>query len=105
MQKQVSVVLIDDNPSALEGVAARIRTEPGFRVLASSAEVEVALENVRNTRPDVVILNVLRPGSDGLTVAGDTAYDQDLAHDDFTGRRIVVYQDDRDGFLHANHCR
>ena len=45
----------------------------------------------------------LELGRDGHDLK--SAVGQDLAHDDFTGRRIVVYQDDRDGFLHANHCR
>ena len=53
----VTLVLIDDNRLLREGLTAMIHTQPGFRVLATSADVEEALERAREAKPDVVLLN------------------------------------------------
>jgi len=68
--KAISLVLIEDNPSARKGVVARIRAQPGFRVLATSAELEVALRKVRETKPDLVLLNLGWEGDGSLMLAG-----------------------------------
>ena len=53
----ISLVLIDDNRLVREGIAAMIRTQADFRVLASSADVDEALEFAGAARPDVVLLD------------------------------------------------
>jgi DNA-binding NarL/FixJ family response regulator len=53
----IALVLIDDNRLLLEGLSALIHSQPGFRVLAASADVEEALDKVRRARPDVVLLD------------------------------------------------
>lgn len=70
MSRAISMVLIDDNLAEHEMVVARIRAQPGFQVLATLAEVEVALEVVQALRPDVVLLNLRPEGDDSLTLAG-----------------------------------
>ena len=67
---RISLVLIDDNFSPNQGVVAHIRAQPGFRVLATLAEVEAALKEVRRIKPDVVLLNLRPHGDDTLTLAG-----------------------------------
>lgn len=64
------MVLVDDLRSSREGVVALIRAQPGFQVLAASAEIGEALRKVRETRPDVVLLNLRLEGNDSLTLAG-----------------------------------
>jgi DNA-binding NarL/FixJ family response regulator len=49
--------LIDDNRLLLEGLASLIHSQPGFKVLAASADVGEALDKVRQARPDVVLLD------------------------------------------------
>jgi two-component system, NarL family, nitrate/nitrite response regulator NarL len=66
----ISLVLIDDNPASREGVVARIRAQPGFHVIAAWAKSEAALQHVRDTRPDIVLLNLNRDDDDSLTLAG-----------------------------------
>jgi two-component system nitrate/nitrite response regulator NarL len=70
LSPRISLVLIDDNPSAREGVVARIRAEPGFRILATLTEVEAALQQVCEIKPDIVLLNLRQKGDDTLTLAG-----------------------------------
>jgi DNA-binding NarL/FixJ family response regulator len=62
--------LIDDNPAEREGVVALMRTQPGFQILTASAEFQEALDKVRETTPDVVLLNLRHDGDGGLTLAG-----------------------------------
>jgi two-component system nitrate/nitrite response regulator NarL len=69
LRKRISLVLIDDNPSAPEGVASRIRAQPGFHVLAASAEIDEALRQVREARPELVLLNLRQKGSARLALA------------------------------------
>ncbi len=69
MRKRISLVLIDDNPTAPEGVAFRIRAQPGFHVLAVSAKIVEALGLVRKARPELVLLNLRRKGSARLALA------------------------------------
>jgi DNA-binding NarL/FixJ family response regulator len=53
----ISLVLIDDNRLLREGIASLIHTQPGFMVLAAAADVDEALTKVRESRPDVVLLD------------------------------------------------
>ena len=97
--KRISIVLIDDNPSAREGVLARIRAEPAFHVLADSVGIEEALQRVLQTRPDLVLLNLAPKGGDFLGLAG-------ALHGDVPGSRVVVMglrslHEDVAGFLRA----
>jgi len=80
---RISILLIDDNLMAREGIVALIRSQPGFQVLAASANVEEALRQVRETRPDVVLLSLRREGQDRLTMAG-------LLHGQAPASRAIV---------------
>ena len=56
-EHSISLVLIDDNRLLREGIAALINTQPGFKVLAASADVDEAMEQVRNAKPNVVLVD------------------------------------------------
>jgi DNA-binding NarL/FixJ family response regulator len=77
------MLLIDDNPLAREGIVALIRAQPGFHVLAASAEIEAAFGKVRETKPDIVLLNLRRVGDDSLTAAG-------ALHGDVPESRVII---------------
>jgi DNA-binding NarL/FixJ family response regulator len=66
----ITLVLIHDEETDREGLVARLRAQPGARVLASAADVEEALRQVRKTTPDVVLLSLPAAGADGLALAG-----------------------------------
>ena len=50
-------MLIDDNRLLREGLTLMIHSQPGFRVLAASADVNEALQKVRDARPDIVLVD------------------------------------------------
>lgn len=65
-QQFVSIVIVDDNPSHLEFVAAALAS-PGRRILTST-DPEEALALINTHRPEIVLTDVLMPGMNGLQV-------------------------------------
>nr|MBP7622031.1 response regulator transcription factor [Gemmatimonadales bacterium] len=70
MPTPISVVLIDDNRLLREGLAILIREQPGFLVLAAFADIDDALQLVRDAKPNVVLLDFSLEGHDSLRVTG-----------------------------------
>ncbi len=66
-----------------EGIAAMIRTQPGFKVLAALADVEEALRKVREARPDVVLLDFGLENHDSLSLTA-------TVHSDVPSARVIV---------------
>jgi DNA-binding NarL/FixJ family response regulator len=64
----ISLVLIDDNRLLREGLTALIHAQPGFKVLAACADVDEALQKVREARPDVVLLDFGLEDHDSLSL-------------------------------------
>jgi DNA-binding NarL/FixJ family response regulator len=70
MRKDVSIVLVDDTRVARDGAMAILRAQSDVLVLAASAEIEAAVEQVRKIAPDIALLNLPQEGADNLTLAG-----------------------------------
>ena len=64
----IALVLIEDNRLLREGIAALIRNEPGFEILASSADAEEALRTVRAAKPNVVLVDFGLADHDSLSL-------------------------------------
>jgi len=64
----IALVLIDDNRLLREGLTAMIHTQPGFRVLAASADADEAMKKVREAKPDVVLLDFGLEDHDSLSL-------------------------------------
>ncbi len=65
---RTTVAIADDHPIVLRGLSALIEADPGFRVVATAADGELALEAIRATMPDVAILDLNMPQRSGLEV-------------------------------------
>ena len=61
-----TVLVADDDPSILD-FTSRVVTKAGHRVIRAERG-DVALELIRKERPDLIFLDVLMPGLDGLEV-------------------------------------
>ena len=64
-----SVYLVDDHRIFLTGVQAEL--EDDFDVVGSSYDVDTAVDEIRQVRPDVVLVDVHMPGGGGVTVVGN----------------------------------
>ena len=71
---QQTVLVVDDEAAIAEAVRARLSSE-GFRVLVA-ADGRQALEVSERERPDLVVLDLMLPGMDGLEVCKRLQHDR-----------------------------
>lgn len=62
------VLIADDHPIILDGLAQRFELRPEFEVVARCTNGNEALAAIRRLRPDVAILDLRMPGRTGLDV-------------------------------------
>ena len=77
MSDRHTVLVVDDEPDVL--LLCRVNLEfEGYEVI-EAADGEAALEQVREQRPDVVLLDVMMPKIDGWQVLDTIKNDEDIA--------------------------
>ncbi|MEU2588431.1 response regulator transcription factor [Streptomyces avermitilis] len=67
------VLVADDNPVVRAGLSALLSAHPGTEVVAEATNGEEAKALAGEHRPDVVLLDVRMPGTDGLTALPELA--------------------------------
>ena len=67
-RKVLRVVIVDDEPLAREDMAQLLAARRDVEVVARCSNGTEALEAVRTTRPDVLLLDIRMPGLDGFSV-------------------------------------
>ncbi|MFU8855842.1 MAG: response regulator [Deferrisomatales bacterium] len=80
---KIRLVLADDHPLVLEGLANLLGRDGAFEVLAQCPTGREALEAVREHRPDLLVLDLQMPGMDGLEVLR-------RLQEDGNGTRVVL---------------
>lgn len=81
----ISVVIIDDQALVRAGFRALLAAEADIAVLAEAADGAAGLAAVRETRPDVVLMDIRMPVLDGLSATEQITADASLA-----ATRVVV---------------
>jgi two-component system, NarL family, nitrate/nitrite response regulator NarL len=71
----ISIVLADDHPVVLHGVAGILRAQPEMNVLAACSDGTAATNAIRQFTPDVAVLDIAMPGRNGLDVLSDIVAD------------------------------
>jgi DNA-binding NarL/FixJ family response regulator len=62
----ISIVVADDHEVVRAGFAALLDTQPDFTVLGTAADGAEAVLRCRELAPDVVLMDVRMPGTDGI---------------------------------------
>jgi two-component system response regulator NreC len=62
------IVLADDHPVVRAGIRMLLEAEPGWEVVAESADAETAARQVRGHKPDVLVLDLAMPGRRSLDI-------------------------------------
>ncbi|MBM6401136.1 response regulator [Phycicoccus sonneratiae] len=81
----IRVVLVDDQPLLRAGFRMILDGEDDLEVVGEAADGEVAVAVVRDTRPDVVLMDIRMPTRDGLSATEEICADAALA-----GTRVLV---------------
>ncbi|MYW94897.1 response regulator transcription factor [Amycolatopsis rubida] len=63
----IRVLVADDHGAIRAGLALILGNAEGIEVVGEAADGEVALRQARALRPDVVLMDVRMPGTDGIT--------------------------------------
>jgi DNA-binding NarL/FixJ family response regulator len=67
----IRVLLADDDALIRAGVKAVLATDPELEVVAEAGDGRAATEFAQRHRPDVAVLDIRMPGTDGLTAAAE----------------------------------
>ena len=67
--RTITIVLADDHRIVRQGLHALLKAEPDFEVVGEAGDGIEALEMVKKLNPDVVVLDLMMPGLNGLEVA------------------------------------
>ena len=62
----IRVVLVDDNESVRKGLQEALEHADDFTVVGQTGEGEEALGLVEELRPDIILMDVLMPGKNGI---------------------------------------
>ncbi|MDP2966554.1 MAG: response regulator transcription factor [Pelolinea sp.] len=64
----IKVVIADDHAVVRAGLRTLLKSEPGFELLGEAASGFEVIELVKNTSPDVLVLDISMPDLDGIAV-------------------------------------
>ena len=76
----IKVALADDQLLIRAGLRALLDAEPDIEVVGEASDGDEAVALVRRERPDVVLMDIRMPGTDGLQATGTISADEAL-HD------------------------
>jgi len=62
----VRVLLVDDHPVVRQGLRALLSTQDGIEVVGEADDGEAAVAAAERLSPDVVLMDVVMPGMDGI---------------------------------------
>jgi DNA-binding NarL/FixJ family response regulator len=68
MDKSIQIFIVDDNRLLREGLVSMLSEEEDFTVIGAAASGQEALEQIKISQPDVVLVDIGMPDKDGIEV-------------------------------------
>lgn len=69
MNDTIRILLVDDHPLMLMGIRSMLEGKPGIEVVGTAGNGAEALEKAAALKPDVMMLDIVMPGMDGIELA------------------------------------
>lgn len=69
MEAEIRIIIADDHPIFRKGLRQVIESDARLKVISEADDGLMALEQIRDAEPDVVVLDVDMPNKDGFEVA------------------------------------
>ena len=66
MTGSIRVLVADDHAIVRKGICALLATEPDIEVVGEANDGRDAITEAQRLRPDVVLMDLVMPGMDGL---------------------------------------
>jgi DNA-binding NarL/FixJ family response regulator len=91
----ISILLVDDHALFRQGLQLLLETQPDFHVVGLAGDGSEALIAARQLKPDIIVLDMLMPGMNGLETL---RHMQQVVPQ---SRVIILSMSDEEGFLHS----
>ena len=95
MQKLIRVFIVDDNRLLREGLVSMLAEQEDIIVIGAAASGRKALEQIKNLRPEIVLIDIGMPGKNGIEVT------QELRRDSPEAKVIILGMVDLTGEIMA----
>ena len=92
----ITVLLADDQPLIREGLRTILDAQPDIEVVGEAGDGSEAIEQARALRPDVVLMDIEMPGTDGVAATRRLLADGPAAP-----RVVILTTFDRDDYVAA----
>jgi two-component system response regulator NreC len=69
MIKPMQILIVDDNELVRRGVSTLLSSRPGWQVCGHAGDGVEAVQKAKELHPDLILLDISMPGSNGLEVA------------------------------------
>ena len=83
VEAKIRILLVDDHPVVRAGLAAMLETQADFAIVGEAGDGAEAVRAVEALDPDVVLMDLEMPGTDGLAAL------EELARKDLPNKVIV----------------
>ena len=72
-ETEIRILLVDDHPVVRAGLAAMLETQVDFAVVGEAGDGAEAVRQIETLNPDVVLMDLEMPGTDGLEALEELA--------------------------------